>query len=326
MATVYSGITETRFFSIEARDRWIVCGITLLLSSRAIFSHLRYGQSNIFVLALLVLGMYWLAKRRRFWGGAAIALSAAVKLTTLPIGFWFLARRNIKVLTGILIGTAFAILLPALIIGINKDIELHEYWIEEVGLKHAPGTGNWDGIGNVSLRAQVDRFFLNVAAFEDNGQPVQVTLIELSPRGVGLIGYGVMFCIALVIIGYAIYFRGASELVSNWGGFAFVSSLIPNFTPVSEIPHLVILIPAQIYVVHLLFVDKLPDRTFKVLVVLSFVLTTLSTKIFLGEFISRWLTAYGSISFGMLLLSASILRAGFLLKRGALGQVHAVEI
>src|SRR5205085_6942119 len=122
---------------------------------------------------------------------------------------------------------------------------------------------------------------------------------------------------------YAVHFRHAPELVARWGGFAFVFSLIPNFSPVAEIPHLVILLPAYLYVVHLWYVVRLKDRIFRSLVVLSFVCATLTTNTIVGMFLSRLLTSWGCISLGMILLSAAIFRAATCVRREGLGPADA---
>jgi hypothetical protein len=326
MAAFYSGMTGRPFFSLPAKTRWVVCFFATLMTARFIILHLRFGQSNIFVLALVVLGLRWVTSNQRARGGVAIALSMVVKLTTLPFGFWFLARRSGRVLLGMLLGGLLGVLLPALVIGFEKDVSYHREWIERVALSNAPGTGNWASNGNISLRAQADRFFLKVDAFQYKGRLYRVTLVELPLRMVGLIGHLLMLCIGLAIGLYAVRFRDAPELVSQWGGFAFIFSLIPNFSTVAEIPHLVLLVPAYIYVVHLWHARKMTGRVFRGLVALSFIFTTLTTKTFCGEFLSRLLASLGCISWGMLLLSVAIFHAAIRLQRNVETEALAPEV
>jgi hypothetical protein len=320
MAAFYGGMNGRTFFSLPAKTRWAVCFFSTLLTARFIILHLRFGQTNIFVLALAVLGLTWVAKGRRVSAGAALALSMVLKLTTLPFGFWFLARRSGRVLLGMILGGLVGVALPALAVGVEKDLSYHREWIERVALSNEPGTGNWASNGNISLRAQADRFFLKTAAFDYKGRLYNVTLVELPPATIRLIGGLLMLLIALAIIFYAVRFRRAPELVSRWGGFAFVFSLIPNFSTVAEIPHLVLLVPAYIYVVHLWHVERLTDRAFRALVVLSFVLTTLTTKSFCGEFLSKVFASVGLINVGMLLLSAAIFRAAIHVQKHGLSE------
>ncbi|MDQ3179019.1 MAG: DUF2029 domain-containing protein [Acidobacteriota bacterium] len=316
MAAFYSGMTSQPFFSLPVKTRWVVCFFATLLTARFIILHFRFGQTNIFVLALTVLGLVWLTRNKQVRTGIAIAFSIVIKLITLPFGFWFLARRSSgKVLLGMILGGLIGIMLPALVVGLKQNVNYHQDWVEKVVLNNAPGSGNWTSNGNISLRAQADRFFLNVNAFESKGKNYRVTIVELPVPIVRVIGQLIMLGVALVIGLYAVRFKDAPELISNWGGFALVFSLIPNFSPVSEIPHLVLLIPAYIYVVHLWYVEQFTDRMFRLLVIFSFVFTTLTTKTFCGEFLSRLLASLAVINLGILLLSIAIFRATFCINK-----------
>jgi hypothetical protein len=315
MAAFYGGMAGEPFLSLPTRRRWVVCFFSTLLCARFIILHLRFGQTNIFVLALAVLGLVWLSRGRQMRSGVALGLSILIKLTTLPFAFWFLARRSGRVLSGIALGGMIAVMLPALVVGFRKDVDYHREWVERVAVSNAAGTGNWASNGNISPRAQADRFFLDVPAFEYKGRLYRVTLVELSPAAVRLLGHLCMLGVALAVGLYALRFRDAPELVSRWGGFAFVFSLIPNFSTVTEIPHLVLLLPAYVYVVHLWYVEKVEDRLFRILVALSFVFTTLTTQTFCGVFLSRLLASLGIINWGMLLLSVAIYRAANRIQR-----------
>jgi hypothetical protein len=315
MVAFYGGMTGQRFFSLPARTRWVVFFISTLLTARFTILHLRFGQTNILVLALAVLGLSWFTRKHDVHAGVAIGLSIAVKLTTLPFVFWFLARRSGKVMLGIALGVLIGAMLPALIIGFNKNVDYHREWVQQVALANSPGTGSWAGIGNISLRAQADRFFLNVPSFAYKNKLYGVTIVALPVPIVRLMGQLAMLCVALAIGFYAIRFRKAPELVSEWGGFAFVLSLIPNFSLVAEIPHLVLLVPAYIYVVHVWYFRLTTDRLFRSLVLLSFVFTTLTTKGIWGQFAGGVLASLGVVSWGMLLLSAAIFRAATCMER-----------
>jgi hypothetical protein len=218
------------------------------------------------------------------------------------------------------LGGLLGVVLPALAVGVERDVSYHREWLQAVALSNAPGTGNWANTGNVSPRAQADRLFLNTDAFVYKERLYRVTVAELPAAFVRLMGQLVMLCVALAIGFYAFRFRAAPELVSRWGGYAFVFSLIPVFSPVTEIPHLVLLLPAYIYLVHAWYVRRLKDRLFRALVVLSFVLTTLTTGTFFGVFLGRMLTAVGFISLGLLLIPFAIYRAGVCLQRETAGQ------
>src|SRR5260370_13753607 len=319
IAGFYSGMMGKPLFSIPQKTRWVVCFLTVLLTARFIVFHLHSGQSDIFVMAIVVLGLVLLSRNHEFRSGIAIGLSIVIKIVTIPFVFWFLARRSAKVLAALVLGCLIGVGLPALVVGVEKDLYYHRAWFNEVAMANAPGTGASSGVGNLSLRAQVDRFFLNVVAFDYKGRSYHLTISELRPGSVRVIGYLLMFVIGLAIIWYAVRFKHAPPLVSQWGGFALVFSLIPSFSTWTEVHHLVFLIPAYMYVTHLWYSQLVTDRLFRSLVLLSFVFTTLTTKTFCGLFLSRLLTSLGFVSYGMLLLSAAIFRAAGCLETPAAG-------
>ena len=179
MAAFYAGMTEQSFYSIPARTRWIVFTLTLLLTARFIVFHLQGGQSNIFVLALAVLGLRLLSRKQDVRAGVAIGLSIILKITTAPFVFWFLARQRIKVLVGIGIGGLVGVILPAFVVGLKTDFYYHREWFNKVFRTNAVVSGLPSGIGNLSPRAQLGRFFQSVPTFEYHGRAYQFTMVEL---------------------------------------------------------------------------------------------------------------------------------------------------
>ena len=305
----YSLMTGQRFSSIPAKTRWVVLFLATALTARFTLAHLRFGQTNILVLALVVLALTWFSQRKALQTGIAAGFSMSIKLTALPFVIWFLARRSNKVLLGICLAGLIAILLPASIVGLRRNLDYHREWFERVVMSDPQGSGSWSGTGNLSLRAQADRFFSTAGAFDYKGKLYRVTIIELPKKIVRVLVILSMLAIATAIIVYARRFRDAPELISLWGGIAFVFSLMPLFSTVTEIPHLVVLLPPYIYVVHVWYCQITADRTFRALVTLSFVLSSLTTKVFFGVFLSRLLTAWGCFSIGLLMLAAAIFRA-----------------
>jgi hypothetical protein len=247
MTAFYSGMTGRPFFSLPQKTRWTVCFFTALLSARFTMFHLSVGQSSIVVLALAVLGLVSLS-RHKLRSGIAIGLSIIIKILTVPFVFWFLARRNKKVLAGIVLGCLIGILLPALAVGIKKDFYYHQQWFDRVLLKNSAEDAESIGIGNLSIRAQLGRFFLGAPAFGYQGRYYDFTIVQLPPRLIVLIELLLMSMIALAIVLYAHRYRSSPSLVSQWGGFALVFSFVPSFSTWTEINHLVFLVPPYLYV------------------------------------------------------------------------------
>ena len=170
------------------------------------------------MLALAVLGLTLLTRQKVVSAGIAIGFSMVVKLTTLPFGFWFLIRRGWRVLAGMALAGFIGFMVPACAVGLRKDASYHREWLYQVVLSNAPGTGSWAGNGNLSLRAQADRFFLNVDAFVYKGELYRVTIVELPPKVVRVIGQLLMLSVALGIffLWSAISKRSDTHISVGW--------------------------------------------------------------------------------------------------------------
>ena len=309
MKAFYELLAGTPFFEIPSKARWTVGFFALLPTFRFIFNHLAFGQSNILVLALVVLGLVWLQKNRAFMGGAAIGISIAIKIISLPFAIWFAARRNVRVTLGIACGLLIGLLLPAILVGFDKNLHFLSYWFHNVVLYSDLRSAKWPFHVNLSLQAQLYRFFSDSVAFEYNGRQYHLTLFVLPTAILRVLEYVVVAAVAGLVVLYALLFRKRGALISHWGGIALTFSLVPMFATVMQKHYLVLLIPSYIYVLHLWYSVRLKDKVFRGLVVASMGVLTFISAAFCGEFLSRAFTASGCYDLGVLLLTASIFRA-----------------
>ena len=214
---------------------------------------------------------------------------------------------------GIALGLLAGLLLPALLLGFGKNLEFLDYWVRHIvfysDLRHIKTPMHV----NLSLQAQLYRFFSDTVAFEYDGKPYYLTLFTVPAETLHLAGRLIVILVAGTLAGYALKFRKQGTLVSQWGGMALAFSLMPLFATVMQKHYLVLLLPAYIYVVHIWYSIQLKDKVFRVLVVASMVL--LNFTVFFGEFLSRAFAAGGCYALGVLLLSAAIFRAA--------GRLHA---
>ncbi len=320
MKTFYELINGTSFFEIPAQTRWTVCSLALLPTARFIFNHLSFGQSDIVMLALAVLGLAYWARNRQVTGGVAIGFSIVTKVISLPLAIWFAAKGNVRVTMGIALGLLAGLLLPALLLGFGKNLEFLDYWVRHVvlysDLRHIKTPMHV----NLSLQAQLYRFFSDTVAFEYDGKPYYLTLFTVSAETLHLTGRLIVILVAGTLAGYALKYRKQGALVSQWGGMALAFSLMPLFATVTQKHYLVLLLPAYIYVVHLWYSIRLKDRVFRGLVIASMAILTFTSAVFCGEFLSRAFAAGGCYALGVLLLSAAIFRAAACLPARSLWQ------
>jgi hypothetical protein len=309
MKTFYELINGTSFFEIPAQTRWAVCSFALLPTARFIFNHLSFGQSNIVMLALAVLGLAYWARNRQVTGGVAIGFSIVTKVISLPLAIWFAAKGNVRVTMGIALGLLAGLLLPALLLGFGKNLEFLDYWVRHIVLYSDLRHINTPMHVNLSLQAQLYRFFTDTVSFEYGGRPYYLTLVTLPADMIHVISRLIVAAVAGTVVLYAVLYRNRGALISDWGGIALTFTLVPLFPTVMQKHYLVMLLPAYIYVVHLWYSIQLKDKVFRGLVVASMAVLTFIGAAFCGEFLSRVFAAVGCYALGVLLLSAAIFRA-----------------
>lgn len=305
----YGAMTGERFSELEPEARWVMGFFPVLLSARAILYHLDLAQANILVMAVAVLGLKLLRGHREAAAGLAIGLSIVLKVITLPLAVFFLARGRVRVVAGVAVGGLVGLLLPALGLGLERNVSYVWRWLTEVVLATDLGDSrHWPLNFNYSLAAQLYRFFGGVPAFEYEGRFYSVTLLRLPARALDVASKLIPLLTALVIAIYARRYRERSELVGLWGGVALAFCMVPVFSTIAHKHYYVVLLPAHVYVVYVWYCLRLGDRWFRGLVIASFVLATLSTNLF-GYLPGVVVGNLGGLVWGALLLAAAIFRA-----------------
>lgn len=312
LCSFYRGMTATPFFDLEARRRWIVIGVATIFILRPAIDHLRFGQVNIFVLAAAVLALLLIERQREGAAGLLLGAGIAVKLLILPFTLLFVLQRRYLVLVGTGVAIIVAAALPAFFIGVEKNIALHREWFDVV-LLAVPS--EWTSNGNISIAAQMMRYFTPATAFEYKGVVYHVTLIELSSQIVTILKYLISGLVLLVIAFFALRFRNAREVVFKWGIYALVFALVPCFSTITEVPHLVLLGPPAIFVAHGVFVERVGGRALRWLFAASFVLTTLTSKTFVGEYLGKLFASTGLVMLGVVLLAACVVYSMYLIEK-----------
>lgn len=110
---------------------WAV-GVVLALAARPIISDLQHGNINIVVLYLVTLGLWLFARDRLFLGGFWIGFAVVVKVTPALLVLYFAWKRQWMLLIGAAAGALAGVLLPALVLGMDRNIDLHRAWYDQM--------------------------------------------------------------------------------------------------------------------------------------------------------------------------------------------------
>lgn len=242
----------------KRREMWIVA-LALILTSRFWIRDMAGGGSNLLIAGLTMFGCiiaYRTCRHRRLLGGALVGLACALKLTPLLfLPFFVLARRTGLALVSAAFAAAF-LAAPALVIGIDRYVEISGRWLGGVVgfLGQNDLTGDAGAIipfewMNQSLRNAVFRFTTSL----EPPHPAYRDLLQLSATTATWIYRG----LALALLGASAWIlrpgdrnADAAESVRRddpvgwFGRCAWVFLLMLLLSPISWRAHFVSTLPA----------------------------------------------------------------------------------
>ena len=305
----YEAMAGTSLGALKFDERWTILFFALLPPSRFILHHFFYGQANIFMMALAVLGLKQLKAGNSWRGSTAMGLSIASKVMTYPFALLFLLKKNVQAVTGIVAGAVIGLLLPVLVLGFNANWNYLGFWFKNIALSPEVNGSKVPLYVNVSVQAQLYRWFGDAAGFTFRGQPHYMTIFQL-PDSVLHAGEILLTVVMLaVIVLYWYRFKNAAELVSHWGAAALTLGLISVFTPFAQKHYLVLLVPAFLFLVHVWYRIELHDKWFHQLVIASSVLLIFTNEAICGEYLGAVFSGMGATACGAILACAAIFRA-----------------
>ncbi len=266
----YEILTNSSFFDLPSRSRWIVAFFSILPTARFILHHLDRGQANVLEMALVVLGLRIIAPglNKSLLGGAVVGVSIALKVLTLPFTVWHLLR-NFKAAVGIGLGIAAGLLGPALFLGWTRNLYLLRFWFDNQVLDSSQRESKLNLGYNFSILAQLQRFFSPAIAVEHNGHQYTLMLFQAPTHWIYLADLLIRVGLLGILVLYCLRFRKCSDIVVN-GGIALSFAVVPLFFPTAQKNYFVFLLPTYLYVVYLWHRLELQDRWFRGLTIASF--------------------------------------------------------
>lgn len=172
-----------------------------------VFETYALGQPNLVLLAMMLMGFWWLQRGRSWPAGALFALAAAIKVFPVAVFPYLLFRRRWRAAASMVVFLAvFLIAVPAPIRGYQRNVsELTTWFADMVGSASERGFGqrdaqNWSWI-NQSLIGQVHRFTRHVDynQIEPAGPVGYVNVIDVDFRTANWI---VLAVAALIGVGF----------------------------------------------------------------------------------------------------------------------------
>jgi hypothetical protein len=211
---------------------WVLVTLTVVVMLKFYGHELVLGQMNALFAVVVAGAVVSLKAGREAAAGALMALAIVVKPYAVIFLPWLLARRRAAAIAAAAVGAVALIALPALVYGVQGDVELHRAWWRTVTQSTAPNLTNAD---NVSIAAMWAKWI-----------------------GVGLAATVLTAVTSAIVLGSAILVFVRRRTVSFPEGLeaAFLLTCIPLLSPQGWDYVFLVSTPAIVFVVN--YEDRLP--------------------------------------------------------------------
>jgi hypothetical protein len=285
-------------------EKWLLHLTPVVLCADAISSEVRNAQVNCLILAAAVISLRLI--RNEVSAGAVLGLALAAKVFTAPVMLYELLFKRFRLIAAATFAAVIGVIVPAAVVGWQRNVDYLTYWTRNIAF-HSDLVSHRSGFaGNVSVQAVLTRLLTDIPAFIWNGETYHLKLANIDPSTVGMIGICVPFIALLLLVLYYVLFREQPLLISYWGGIALAFAVVPLITPVLERPHFVLLLPAYVYVSWFWLHERLRSRSFYVLILATWILSTLTLKLYVGSFWGNVFWSVGAPTLADICLIAAI--------------------
>ena len=136
------------------KAEWVLVTLTVVVMLKFYGHELVLGQMNALFAVLVAAAAVSLKADREAAAGGLIALAIVVKPYAVIFLPWVLARRRTAAIAAAAAGAVMLIALPALVYGVQGDIDLHLAWWKTVTQSTAPNLTNADNVSIAAMSAK----------------------------------------------------------------------------------------------------------------------------------------------------------------------------
>ena len=140
----------------QRKPGWVLVAATIVVLGKFYAHELVLGQANLIFATVVTSAVLAIKSGREALAGLLVALAIVVKPYGVLLLPWLAARRHPRSIVSAGAGVAAALLLPALLYGLDGNVVLHREWLRTVVDTTAPNLLNVD---NTSWPAMFARWF-----------------------------------------------------------------------------------------------------------------------------------------------------------------------
>ncbi|MCM8783411.1 MAG: DUF2029 domain-containing protein [Candidatus Omnitrophica bacterium] len=270
---------------------------SVITSLRFITGNFHQGQSNILMMCLFFLGLYFFDKNRENLASFLIAFSIMIKYMTVLFLPWFLLRKKLRFLTKVIVFIIIFNLIPAIFLGWKTNWTLLK---EGTCFLFKSSLDNYSltCYPNQSLLACLNRFFSQESFYK-------VNLLYLPQKTVNII-----FIVVAMIL-YLLAIIPGRKIMYD---FSLISICIALFNPNSWRYFYIWLLPSYMILIYYLIKAEVKNKWILVSIIISFVCCSLFSEEIIGGKLADIFEIYSCVTIGALFLFLSLLRLKFLNK------------
>jgi hypothetical protein len=272
----------------------LILAIAFIMSFRFILHCLDSGQVGLLTLLLLVLGLSLITQDKKAVGALLIGLSVMIKYMPFLFVFYFLWKREFKIVLVILLSLILYCLLPAIFIGFKANFFYLKEWLPYITTTSLD-QGSFAHIKNYSLWSLTEKLFPGLGSYV----MILVTLL--------------MFTVSLFFIlkKHRIFTESKLAGFYNCLDYGMLFLCLALFNPNAWPHNFVMMIFAYLLTVYYLFICNFKDKVVLALVLGSFILSSLGSESIVGNALQDIFDNYASVTIGSLLLFAALVKLKF---------------
>jgi hypothetical protein len=301
---------KTHFLRYDKNNKLLLFIVftTFIVSARFWLNNIEHGQINLQIWCMALFSIYFRKQNRYLLSGLLLGLVIIIKVLPLLLLFYFLVKRDLKIIYITVLFIIGLLMFPSIIIGWHFNIDLLQYWYSNVMMFSYNHLAASAGDSNQSLPAMIVRFLSNVPGNEETGQAVNLFSFPI-PKVLMLAG--VLQIIFISIIPFIVIQRKVDQWVKENIEISvlFISAVL--LPPLAWKAYYVASIMAYATLIYLLLNKRINfyRKTIIIFIVLSFLFHTFTSDGIWGWKFAHIYQSYSCVTISMLFLYLSLLFA-----------------
>jgi len=272
----------------------LILSVAFILSFRFILNCLDVGQVGLLILFLLVLALSFISQGKKTTGALLIGLSVMIKYMPFLFVFYFLWKKEFKIVAVVLLSLILYCLLPGIFIGFKTNFFYLKEWLPYI-VGNSFSRGTFANTRNYSLWSLTERLFPSL------GSNAMILIILA------------MFTVLLFFILKKHKISTEPKLAGfyNCLDYGMILLCVALFNPNAWPHNFVMMVFSYLLTVYYLFICNFKDKVVLVLILASFILASGESKSIVGVTIRNIFDNYAPVTIGSLLLFVALIKLKF---------------